>query len=553
MMINLKLSNNSVELYCDFSYRDRCREIPNGKWNKVKACWAYPLDSLPIIKDVMQGCKVSMDKTIADILHSYEGRNEILQAIKRNEYAIPEHAFLMQHQRACREIAKYYKRFAFFLDTGTGKTLTALQIIEDVGSRFIVICPKANIKSAWIEDQEKFFPNMKLFPLSRNMSKEDYIVLAKKWCVPFTKLSKDAIKKALIEYAQGYIINPESFKSDIKDIEGISGINGIIFDESTIIKNPQSQITKEVTDYAEGLEYAYILTGKPTPNGIMDYFSQMRIVDPCLLGASFFHFKNTYFTPCGYMGYDLRPKPDAEEKIAARIASKSIIISKEDCLDLPDKTYIKIGVTLNNNARKYYNDMEKTQIISILENNISVPNKLACVMKLRQITSGFVMSEDAPIAIKEHSDKLKALDEQLDIIGASPVIIWAQFKEEIRMISKMLQSKGKTVSTAYSETNNLDESIRQFKHGETQYMVAHPKTLKFGVTFVQCTYAIYFSRSYDFEEYYQSHDRIYRKGQVNKCTFIKLIAEDTIDEVIDSVIDDKGDAALLIERMIKKI
>ena len=117
----------------------------------------------------------------------------------------------------------------------------------------------------------------------------------------------------------------------------------------------------------------------------------------------------------------------------------------------------------------------------------------------------------------------------------------------------MLQSKGKSVSTAYSETNNLDESIRQFKHGETQYMIAHPKTLKFGVTFVQCTYAIYFSRSYDFEEYYQSHDRIYRKGQVNKCTFIKLIAEDTIDEIIDSVIDDKGDAALLIERMIKKL
>jgi hypothetical protein len=83
-------------------------------------------------------------------------------------------------------------------------------------------------------------------------------------------------------------------------------------------------------------------------------------------------------------------------------------------------------------------------------------------------------------------------------------------------------------------------------------MVAHPKTLKFGVTFTGCSYAVYFSKSDDYEEYYQSHDRIYRKGQVMPCTFIDLVVIDTVDEDINKVVKTKGNTSLIIENMVRR-
>lgn len=99
----------------------------------------------------------------------------------------------------------------------------------------------------------------------------------------------------------------------------------------------------------------------------------------------------------------------------------------------------------------------------------------------------------------------------------------------------------------------MDESVRAFKAGEVQFIVAHPSTLKFGVTFVNCNTAIYYSRDFDYEAWYQSCDRIYRKGQVNQCTYLSIVAEGTIDEDIERTLSRKGTAADVMESLINRL
>jgi len=554
-MIKLKLVDDFIHLWCDYVDKTKCQVIGGGRWDGKHGFWEFPRESIVTISEVFKGEKVSAEPEVLTLLESLRYRETVLQSIKNKTLPLDDHSFLMYHQKQCKEIARYYDKFALFLDTGTGKTIAASEIIQDKAVKSIVVCPKSIIKSAWVEDVAKFYPDMRLLPLSRNMKKEEYVTLFDRWGMKLpqgVRTSKDNLKELLAMNAQTYIINPESFKADIKEINTYD-INMLIIDESVTIKNPQSQITKEITTFADSMNYVYILSGKPAPNSQMDYFAQMRIVDPSVLGSSFFSFRQRYFHPVGYMGYNWELNEGAEQVIAERISKKAIFIRKEDCLDLPEKTYLRHFVELTPPIRKIYDMMEKAQLAVLSEGAeaILAPNKIAALMKLRQISSGFLINGDTVEPI--HDLKITVLLEVLDSLGDRPVIIWAQFKHEIQSIEKALLEKGKTVVTAYSETKDTDESVRKFKHGEVQYMVAHPKTLRFGVTFVlYCSYAIYYSKSYDYDEYYQSHDRIYRKGQFNPCTFLDILVEDTIDVDIDKAVKNKGTVSDIIEGIVRR-
>ena len=549
-MTSISAIDGKIEVKADFNHKEICRSIMGGVWKASKQVWVYPMTAVLWVAEAFKGADLEVDIQVRNCAERYRKTEEQLNTIKRGECAT-DHKFLMKHQMQCVRIAELYDRFSFFAEVGVGKTLISLEIIKRKAVKFLVICPKTLTKSAWVEDQMKFYPELKLIPISKNMSKTDYIETATQWGINYDrKLSKEKLRDLLASLADVVVINPESFKGEVSYLNELA-FEGVIFDESTIIKNAQSDITKQVTRFVADKKYVYILSGKPNPNGLFDYFSQMRIIDTAVLGDSFFRFREQYFTPHGFMGYEWKPNPDAEKQIARRIATRSIVIKQADCLDLPEKTYIKRMVELNPTIRKQYVEMEKYQVLALQDSVLSTPNKMAALMKLRQITSGFIMNEGAVLSL-EGKDKLNELDDILEEIGDKPVIIWAQFKEEIRAIEAMLLAKKKTVVTAYSDTKNVDESIRQFKYNEVQYIVANPCSLKFGVTFVNCTYVVYYSQDYNYENSHQSEARNYRKGQTKPCTYLYILADKTIDEDIYNTLQYKGNASMVMEKLIQR-
>lgn len=387
------------------------------------------------------------------------------------------------------------------------------------------------------------------------MSKQDQQVFLDKIVPPGVRISK--IQEAF-QYADVLVMNPEQFKK--YDAEGVlNNFKGLILDESTCIKDGRAQTTKAVLAFASKCTYVYLLSGKPAPNTPIDYFYQVQAINPNIFGKSKTKFLNNFFMQVDKLGYKYTLRRDMEALFTRLLDLCSIFVSKQDCLDLPDMVSLIHSVDLSPATMKMYREMEKEQVIFLQDKNITAMNKLTALMKLRQITSGFVIDTENKTAMSlGDKAKLNELANVIEELGDKKAIIWINFKEEVRCIEELLQAKGYTYVTAYQGTLDIDDSINKFKNNEAQFIIAHPRTLKYGVTFtgpsmkVNCTYAIYYSLSYSYEDFYQSRDRIYRKGQTEKCTCIFLLADKTIDTTIYNVLQHKGSNAELLENLSKE-
>lgn len=477
-----------------------------------------------------------LQQNILTYCEQMENAYMIAEEYKSGSAVLPTHPFLMEHQRVAWVIARHCPRYAFFMDTGTGKTATMLAVINDSRDiKWVVMCPKSIMRTAWRDDSAKFYPDIRVFIWDADITRSELVELSDKWNIEMPyRIPKKTLFDILWRQADIIVINPEQFTAHHAKLPH----EGFIIDESTTVKNPTSKLSKEVDKYAVDCDRVYELSGEPAPNGMEDYFHQIKLIDTSILGNGFTSFKQRYFIPCGYMGYEIKLKEGAAEQLADKVGSVSYMVKKEDCLDLPEKVYERKTFRLAPSVQKTYKMMADDFIAmaDTMDDLVMVFNKAGSLMKLRQITSGFIIDAENKVVNELHSQRINLLKETLSEIGKRQVIIWAQFRHEIESIKAML---GDSACTAYGGTKNLQDSIDGFKDGRYQYIIAHPATLKFGVTFTNCNYAVYYSYDYNFESYYQSHDRIYRIGQNNKCTFITLECENTIDGLMLRAVREK--------------
>ncbi len=494
---------------------------------------------------------------------------------------------LYRHQRAGTILAHKYNKFAFFYDTGTGKTVMALDIIKtkekEEGARFLIIAPKSIIKTAWMDDAANYYPELRILPLYKGFTQKKQQALYNFWhssdksdwktepkFFAYAQLLLDIfdygtierenesfVRQKLDEEANHYIINSELFiRNPNKYIEDLN-VNGIIMDESAILKNYNGKTAETMREMASQAKYVYLLSGKPAPNNITEYFSQMKIVDPDTFNMTYKMFLDTF---CYSQNRKYKMIPENEKIFAEMVSIKSLIISKKDCLDLPDTVDVVREIELPESIMDDYNELyeECMAIIRGMDNSevyYSTSSKLAVLMKLRQMASGFFIVEsqnvrEEKIIVEIHNAKIEELNNILDQVEEEQVIIWCQFQHEIEMIEKELSKRAYTV-TAYGKTKDLEKNIDDFKTGKAQYIIAHPKTLKYGVTFTNCRYTVYYSFSYSAEDYDQSHDRNYRLGQKEKCTYLYIQAADTIDEIMYTKVKNKLSDAEFFELLIK--
>lgn len=558
-MTEILLSRGRVQVYTEYANKDKCTSVPGGVWSKRFMCWEYPLQALREVVAVFPGA--NMGEGIDAEIHRQKQIYDSVEALKSGKTKPRDHPFLMEHQRLGRDLALRQPKYALYYDIGTGKTILSYSIIEDrLDEKWLVICPKSIINAAWVQDAINFFPHLKVLPVYADAKVEMYKGLAEQWGVAeiIGHTKGKAIVDELLNFADVVVTNVEYFKNR-KFIQEWPH-NGLIIDESSILRNKDTANTKAMLQHAFDMKFAYLLSGKPAPNNEMEYFAQMAIVNPAIFGASYYRFRSTYFESHDFYQREWSMKPSRKDEFSERLAEGCIFIRKDDCLDLPEEQPpMRRSVTLSPALRKYYRDMERDRVLVLEDKTVSAAMKVSSLMKLRQITSGFVIDTGLAETTTLGNDKINELGELLTELGDNKAIIWINFKEEVRVISDMLDKMGKTYVTAYGGTKNVDDSIIAFQNDSAQYMIANPKSLKYGVTFTgpvmkrNCTYAIYVSLSHSFEDLHQSKGRIHRKGQTESCTYIYLIADNTIDEdIYDSVVK-KGTDAEIIENMVRRV
>lgn len=402
--------------------------------------------------------------------------------------------------------------YGLFLDTGCGKTLCGIEIAKHLG-KTLVLCPLSIIETAWIDDCHKFYPEIKIANCWSN--------------------SKQKRLETLKSNADIYVMNYESFKILKNEIRKMD-FKCMIVDESSVMKNMKSQITTDILSCIEFIPRRYVLSGCPTPNHNLEIFPQIKFCNPDMFGNNYLGFQASYFHQNLENPHIWYQTQDDKDKFFRKLSEGSIFVNKEDCVDLPDKIFEIKEFDLDKEQRKYYND-----ILNDIREHINEWSKFeftAKLMKLREVVSGFVIQKDGSVSdFKTNKDKI--LEDTLSEIGNKQVIVWCQFIHEIERLAEKFGGVALT-----SKTKNRDDVIRCFKNGDIKLLFTHPKLLGKGATFTNCTYNVYYSLSFSYEEFKQSQDRIHRIGQTNKCTYIILQGKNTIDQRIYNCLQRKGNA-----------
>lgn len=420
--------------------------------------------------------------------------------------------FLYSYQKDVVNKALNEEGYGLFLDTGCGKTACGLEIANQIG-KTLVLCPLSIIETAWIDDCHKFYPNKKIINCWGN--------------------SKQERVDALNQDADIYVMNYESFKIIKNEIRN-AGFECMIVDESSVMKNMKSQITTDILSLVDVIPRRFVLSGCPTPNHNTEIFPQMKFCQPELLGNNFLGFQASYFHQNLEEPHIWYQTQEDKDKFYRKLSEGSSFLSKSDCVDLPEKIFQVREFTLNKTQQGYYDE-----ILNDIKSNINQWSKFeftAKLMKLREAVSGFVIQKDNEI-MDFTTNKDVTLKESLEEIGDKQVIVWCQFVHEIEKLAEKFNGVALT-----SKTKNRDDVVREFKEGKIKLLFTHPKLLGKGLTFTGCSYNIYYSLSFSYEEFKQSQDRIHRIGQTNKCTYIVLQGKNTIDKKIYNCLQKKENA-----------
>jgi SNF2 family DNA or RNA helicase len=236
------------------------------------------------------------------------------------------------------------------------------------------------------------------------------------------------------------------------------------------------------------------------------------------------------------------------EELTDNVKEFSYRVLKKECLDLPDKVYQRREVELTPEQKKVYKQLKDYAIAELTSHElVSVTSVLTQILRLHQVVCGFVKHDQG----EEVEIKSNRLDELLDVLSEAQgkVIIWANYQYDIKRILKTLQETvgPESVATYYGATPDEERQsiIKEFQDPDSPltYLISNVQTGGYGITLTEASTVIYYSNNYDLEKRLQSEDRAHRIGQVNKVTYVDLVAKGTVDEKIVKALRNKLDLA----------
>ena len=354
-----------------------------------------------------------------------------------------------------------------------------------------------------------------------------------------------------------FIINVEAFSTPkgVKFTENFILGHQVLFavDESTTIENPKASRTKAITKLAKNTKYRRILTGSPITQSPLDLYSQTEVLETNLLGyTSYYSFQNHYGEVVNryFGGRTVRQVVGYRnlDELSQKLDSFSYRVLKSDCLDLPEKLYIRRDVTLTAEQKKLYAELKELAITELAnQETVSVTNVLTQLLRLHQIVCGHIKSDDGT----ETPINNNRIDELIEVIAEmqGKVITWANYRQNILEIVETLQGLfGVDAVASYFGDTTPDERervIKQFQNPDSplRFFVGNTQTGGYGITLTEAQNVIYYSNNFDLEKRLQSEDRAHRIGQKNNVTYVDLVAKDTVDEKIVTALRNKLDLA----------
>jgi SNF2 family DNA or RNA helicase len=325
----------------------------------------------------------------------------------------------------------------------------------------------------------------------------------------------------------------------------------MVIDESTCIKNPKAAQTKACFKLGALATRRWLLNGTPITQGPLDLFAQCKFLSPTALPyASYTAFKSKFAVEVsqtfGNRQFNKIVGYRHLEQLSAEVSPFSLRLTKEECLDLPDKVFKTRVIEATPEQSKAYAEMKDLCLTELREGaQVSVTNALTKIIKLHQILTGFVVDDEGT----EHmipNNRIPALVQDAEAAGS--MVIFCAYVNNVKAVAAALEEKfPNRVVTYYGDTkpDARTAAVKAFQAGEVDFFVASSAAAK-GITLHRTSELTYFSNPRSLETRLQSQDRIHRIGQDKKCTYTDLVIPNSLDEIIINNLKAKKDIADLV-------
>ena len=429
--------------------------------------------------------------------------------------------------------------FAYFMEMGTGKSkvlIDNMSMLYDKGkiNGVLIIAPKGVYKN-WYDSE---IPTH----LADHVQKK--VVL---WQALINKKQEQKLSVLFKPEMDLHIL--------VMNVEAFSTKKGLDFaakflschetlvaiDESTTIKNPGAKRTKNILRLSRLCKYRRILTGSPVTKSPLDLYTQCYFLDPFLLDHnSYYSFRTRYalMKTANFGGRSVNIVVGYRNlgELSEQLKPFSYRVLKDDCLDLPKKTFMKRIIQMTPEQNKVYQQMKKMALAELNGKVTTTMNVVTQLMRMQQITCGHFKADDGTTQEIKNNRITELIDTVDEIQGK--VVIWAHWRNDIETIVKHLKEEygDNSVVTYYGDTTTEErqEAIKKMQdpNSSVRFLVGTPQTGGYGITLTGASTMIYYSNGYDLEKRQQSEARIDRIGQKKPMTYIDIIAEDTVDEKI---------------------
>jgi len=449
--------------------------------------------------------------------------------------------------------AAYLHRFwqepvaALFADMGTGKSFMLI-------NNMCMLYDNGHINGALIIAPKGVYRNWVNVELPKHIP--DHVVWKTALWNPQPNKAEEAAMDSMFDIDDVLhimVMNVEAFSSEkgkkFAERFLLSHTALMAVDESTTIKSPSAQRTKNICKVGRFAQYRRILTGSPVTKSPLDLYTQCAFLDPDLLGfSSFFAFQSRYATTVkrtmGARSFNQIIGYRRLDELNDKLQSFAFRVTKEECVDLPPKVYTRREVPLTDEQERAYAQMKKMALALFEDGSmVTTTTALTQLLRMHQICCGHLRTDEGELR-ELKNNRLGALMECIEETSGK-AIIWANYTHDILAIERALSKEygGGCAATYYGDTAAEDRPkiVDKFQdpNSELRFFIGQPKTGGYGLTLTEAQTVIYYSNSYDLEVRLQSEDRAHRIGQKGSVTYIDLIAPKTVDEKIVEALRNK--------------
>lgn len=449
-----------------------------------------------------------------------------------------------------------FQAFSLLHGVGCGKTLTVLGLFGMLFERgwadsMLVVCPSSVISSWEKESLRCRFP-VEVLPLTGACAKREAVLQR--------KLLERASLRDVDRLPLLVVTNFEAIHR-MEAVLRAARFGVVVADEAQRIKAPGSKVSRAMHRVGRSAGFRVVMSGTPASEGALGYYGIYRFLDDRIFGTSFVSFKARYAVEVDLGSFRkvvaMRDMDDLERRVMG-VAHR---VSKEEAVTLPEELVTTRVFDLSPKERRVYDGLAR-ESIAVLEDEfgesgvVVANNVLARILRLQQVTCGYVPDVETGQIVEVGSSKIKALRETLEdvLAGGGKVVVFHRFTRDGEQIRKLAEEvSGSAPAFIYGGVPSVErgEHIRRFQEDEDcRVFVAQIQASGLGVTLTAANVSIFYSVGYSGGDYEQAKGRIHRISQTSKCTHIHLVAKGTVDEhVLDAleskrrIADDLSDGA----------